>query len=68
MIADTLTKSGAELLAGRIRGFWRKHGGAEIEVSILRQTSDRADDMYVVRSNLVRGLPSRLPQSVVGGG
>jgi len=61
-IDDTLTRNGAERLAERIRRYWRERG---YDVAVrVEQRSGFSDSMrwarwYVVRSDLVDGLPLR---------
>jgi hypothetical protein len=63
---EFLTSEGADLLASRLRAFWHGRGHLEVEarveaVSVGREKKRR---VYVVRTNLVGGLPPRARNAV----
>lgn len=56
--ADFMTKNGAEMLASYIEMFWHKRGG-KVHVHVERANNgDGRGEYYIVRSNLVNGLPA----------
>jgi hypothetical protein len=62
MTQDALTKHGASVLAHRVRDFWFRKG-RKVQVNIVQQPPPvprpGSTDIYVVRSNLVDGLPPK---------
>lgn len=59
---DGFTKAGAEKLAAQIRAYWGRRGrAAEVWVEPAGEYVDslRTGTWYVVRSNLINGLPPR---------
>ena len=67
---DRLRQDGAQLLANAIMRYWRKHGETvrawiepindSVVVARLNALAKRPDDeLYVVRSDLVNGLPRK---------
>lgn len=53
--ADSMNKDGAHRLAGRIRDYWFSRGYEKIDVWVLSEDGY----VYVVRSNMVYGVPPR---------
>jgi hypothetical protein len=67
---DWLRGVNAQELAKQIEAYWHKRGHKQVRVFVTRQSLtpadgevERASDLHVVRSNLVRGLPQPEIQS-----
>jgi hypothetical protein len=57
MLLDTLSRKGAEELASRIIDYWYRQG-YDVTVDILPDALF-GDRIWVVRSNMVNGMPRR---------
>jgi hypothetical protein len=57
MLRDTLSRSGAEYLAQRIASYWFSQGYV-VETMVV-PSSVFHDMVWVVRSNMINGLPRR---------
>jgi hypothetical protein len=51
-----LTLEGEQALASMIEEHWREHGHRNVKCRVEQQLTHR-EPIFVVRSNLVRGLP-----------
>lgn len=65
-----VTRKGAQFIAEKIESYWHRRGHTEVVVRIIPVTApDKREKgepatLYVVRSNLVNGLPpSRLAEA-----
>lgn len=65
-VADVCSEEGAARLAARLEAYWHEHGHPEVRFwseriafSRRRAHNSACDDVWAVRSNLVRGLPPR---------
>ena len=58
---DTLSREGAYALAERIAAYWRAKGDRKLEVQVVATATgtDGVGQVFVVRSNMVRGYPPR---------
>ena len=68
---DFLSETGARLLAERIRAFWSENGftvRVHVEHVMMNRSTRRDHDraVYVVRSNLVAGMPPGLTAAKEG--
>lgn len=58
---DTFSEEGANRLAATIRGYWAKRGRADVKVRVeehvFRADAAHRASIFVVRSNLINGLP-----------
>jgi hypothetical protein len=55
---DTLTGSGAQRIAEKIRSFWSAAGFSTVVVEIVRTAGvGEKPPIYAIRSNLLAGLP-----------
>jgi hypothetical protein len=72
VVRDTCSKPGAERLARELDAFWHSQGHPEVQHGIEKMSvriphnarpsaDDKATGIWVVRSNLMRGLPPRKP-------
>jgi hypothetical protein len=59
--ADSLTKAGAQHTAARLQAYWHAQGHKTVRHWVEHASGTRGGGhgIYVVRSNLVRGLPPR---------
>jgi hypothetical protein len=56
--ADTLTGSGAQRIAEKIRSFWSAAGFANVKIEIIRMAGiGEKPATFAIRSNLLAGLP-----------
>ena len=50
----------AQILASRVKNYWRQKGHAGVDVWVEQATTDKSGHpVFGLRSNLVRGLPPR---------
>lgn len=55
---DSLNGSGAAALADRIKNYWHSRGHTNVVMSVVEISGvTYLETIYMVRSNLVRGLP-----------
>lgn len=59
-----LSKEGADTLARIIRNKWRKCG-YEVDINIITAPGQRDGALYMVRADLVAGLPRSVYESIV---
>lgn len=64
MAYDFVTVGGAEELAARIRAYWADRG-YEVQTTVepFTRIEGKAETFYVVRSDMVGGLPQRCAQA-----
>ncbi len=61
MARDSFSFGGAHLLASRIKKFWRALGRSiEIRVEALPSRTVNDPTLWVVRSNMLNGLPRKV--------
>ena len=54
---DYMSKSGAMDLAAIVLAYWIGQGRDDVKIDISRNGYDGREQVWVVRSNLLRGLP-----------
>lgn len=65
MACDSVTIGGAEELAARIRAYWADRGyEVNTRVELFHHITGKVDKFYVIRSDMVNGLPQRRAQAV----
>lgn len=65
MAYDFVTIGGAEDLAARIRTYWAERGyDVQTRVEPFTRTEGKTETLFVVRSDMVCGLPQRRAQAV----
>ncbi len=54
---DWCTQSGAQEIAAQVRRYWAEQGYNNVQTTVEKLSLHDRDTSYVVRSNLIGGLP-----------